>query len=187
MVNSMDIKEVKNEIKNDRKVYLGKKYLIYLILKHQNYIYYKALKYNRLYRFYKLHRKRLFSKIKFIYIIKMKNLYCNKYSLELNGANIGKNFRIYHSNIVINEKSVIGDNCCLHGNNCIGNNGINNNCPVIGNNVDIGYGVTIIGNVRIVDNVIIGANSVIVKDLTEENAIYAGCPAKLIRKTINDD
>lgn len=178
----MNIKDIRKEIKNDKKNYLGKKSFIYMIIGHQNYIYYKALKYNRLYRFYKLNHKGIINKIQYIYITKKKNLYCNKYGLEINGAKIGKNFTIFHSNIIINEKSTLGDNCYLHGNNCIGNNGINNMCPQIGNNVNIGYGAAIIGNVRIGDNIVIGANSIVNKDLLESNAIYAGCPAKLVRR-----
>lgn len=178
----MDIKNIKKEIKSDKEFYLERKSFVYMLIGYQNYIYYKALKYNRLYRFYKLNHKGIINKLKYAYIMKKRNLYCNKYNLELGGAKIGKNFTIFHSNIIINEKSTIGDNCCLHGNNCIGNNGIDNKCPQIGNNVDIGYGTAIIGNVKIGDNIIIGANSVVNKDLLESNAAYAGCPAKLIRK-----
>ena len=178
----MDIKDIRKTIRIDRKIYLGKKSLIYMIINHPNYVYYKALKYNRLYRFYKLNQQKIVNKFKYVYYKKKKNLYCNKYNLELNGAEIGEGFVIFHRNVIINEKSKIGDNCCLHGNNCIGNNGINNNCPQIGNNVDIGYGTAIIGDVRINDNIVIGANSIVTKDLLESNAVYAGCPAKLIRR-----
>ena len=178
----MNIKDIKNKIKCDKKNYLGKKSVIYRIISHQNYVYYKALKYNRLYRFYKLNHKGIINMLKYIYYKKKKNLYCNKYNIELNGAEIGENFIIFHSNIIINEKSTIGDNCYFHGNNCIGNNGIINKCPQIGNNVDVGYGTAIIGDVKRSDNIVIGANSVVNKDLLESNAIYAGCPAKLVRR-----
>lgn len=178
----MNIKKTKDIIKMDKKVYLGEKSFIYLFIKHQNIIYYKALKYNRLYRYYKLNQKTIFNKFLLIYYTKKKNTYCNNYSVELNGANIGKNFKIFHNNIVINEKSIIQNNCRLHGNNCIGNNGIDNKCPIIGNNVDIGYGSVIIGDIKIVDNITVGANSVVVNSLTQKNAVYAGCPARFIRK-----
>lgn len=178
----MNIKDIRREIKRDKENYLGGKKLIYMIIRHQNYIYYNALKYNRLYRFYKMHHSGIIKKIIYLFIIYKKNIYCNKYGLELNGAKIGKNFTIFHRNIIINEKSTIGDNCHLHGNNCIGNNGINNKCPQIGNNVDIGYGSAIIGDITIEDNIIIGANSIVTKNLLEKNAIYAGCPAKLVRR-----
>jgi acetyltransferase-like isoleucine patch superfamily enzyme len=51
----------------------------------------------------------------------------------------------------------------------------------IGNNVWIGINVTIVGPSVIADNVIIGANSVVLGNL-ECNGVYAGSPAKLIRK-----
>jgi len=51
----------------------------------------------------------------------------------------------------------------------------------IGNDVWIGINVTIVGPANVGDNVIIGANSLVLGDL-EPDAVYAGSPAKLIRK-----
>jgi acetyltransferase-like isoleucine patch superfamily enzyme len=51
----------------------------------------------------------------------------------------------------------------------------------IGNNVWIGINVTIIGPAVIGDNVVIGANS-LVMGILEPNTVYAGSPAKQIRK-----
>ena len=50
----------------------------------------------------------------------------------------------------------------------------------IGNNVSIGTNSTILP-VEICDNVVIGAGSVVVKDIFQ-SGIYAGNPAKFIRK-----
>lgn len=50
----------------------------------------------------------------------------------------------------------------------------------IGNNVSIGSNTTILP-VRIADDVVVGAGSVVTKNL-EERGIYAGNPARLIRK-----
>lgn len=50
----------------------------------------------------------------------------------------------------------------------------------IGNHVSIGTNATILP-VTITDNVVIGAGSVVTKDINE-SGIYAGNPAKLIRK-----
>jgi len=50
----------------------------------------------------------------------------------------------------------------------------------IGNNVSIGSNATIMP-VRICDDVVIGAGAVVTKDITE-SGIYAGNPARLIRK-----
>ena len=51
----------------------------------------------------------------------------------------------------------------------------------IGNDCFIGAGVTILKGVHVGDNVVIGANSLVTKDLPS-NGIYAGNPAKLIRR-----
>lgn len=51
----------------------------------------------------------------------------------------------------------------------------------IGNNVWIGINVTIVGPASIGDNVVIGAHSLVMGDLVC-NGVYAGSPAKLIRK-----
>lgn len=50
----------------------------------------------------------------------------------------------------------------------------------IGNNVSIGSNSTILP-IRVCDNVVIGAGSVVTKDINEPG-IYAGNPARLIRK-----
>lgn len=176
---------VKESIRLDRKLYLGRKHLLYFLIKHQNYIYYKAIKYNRWYRYYKQKRYNGINAFFFYFFTRKKNKYCNKYGIELNGASFGEKIKLYHGDIVINEQAQIGNNCKLHGNNCIGNNGDNNLCPIIGDNVDIGYGTTIIGNVKISSNIVIGANSLVNKDLLEENCIYAGSPAKKIKRIQN--
>lgn len=51
----------------------------------------------------------------------------------------------------------------------------------IGDNVWIGINVTIVGPATVGDNVIVGANSLVLGNL-EANGVYAGSPAKLIRK-----
>lgn len=52
---------------------------------------------------------------------------------------------------------------------------------VVGDGTWIGAGTTILPGVCIGSGVIIGAGSVIVKDC-EDNAVYAGNPAKLIKR-----
>lgn len=58
---------------------------------------------------------------------------------------------------------------------------INTNKISIGDDCFIGAGTMILKGVQIGDNVVVGANSVVTKNL-ESNAIYAGNPAKMIRK-----
>ena len=55
----------------------------------------------------------------------------------------------------------------------------------IGHDCWIGANTTILPGVTIGDNVIIGANSVVNKDIPS-NSIYAGAPARFIRKLRND-
>ena len=51
----------------------------------------------------------------------------------------------------------------------------------IGNNVITGADVIVLGGIHIGDNVMIGAGSVVTKDIPS-NSVYAGNPAKLIKK-----
>lgn len=62
---------------------------------------------------------------------------------------------------------------------------VENDRPVIiGKNVFIGMGAIILKGVTIGDNSIVGAGSIVVKDV-EPNSIYAGNPARFIRKLEN--
>ncbi|WP_298693155.1 serine acetyltransferase [uncultured Sulfuricurvum sp.] len=101
-------------------------------------------------------------------------------------TSVGSGLKLYHGQgLVVNDHSIIGSNCTLRHNTTIGHKELSNGTfsasPIIGDNVDIGSNVVIIGPVTIGDNVIIGAGSVVVKSL-ESNAVYAGNPAKLIKK-----
>src|SRR5699024_4182549 len=82
-----------------------------------------------------------------------KNRLGNKINLNVHENCLGKGVTIYHTDIVINFGSFIGDYSKLHGSNCIGNNGINDKAPQIGSFVDIGYGAILIGNIKIADNI----------------------------------
>lgn len=99
---------------------------------------------------------------------------------------IGSGLKLYHGQgLVVNDHSIIGSNCTLRHNTTIGHkelpDGTFSASPIIGDDVDIGSNTAIIGPVTIGDNVIIGAGSVVVKNL-ESNGIYAGNPARLIKK-----
>ena len=57
---------------------------------------------------------------------------------------------------------------------------------VVGNDVWIGQNVTILPGVNVGDGVIIGLNSTVASDL-EPYGVYAGNPARLIRKRFDDE
>ena len=97
---------------------------------------------------------------------------------------IGKGLIIYHGQaLVVNFKTIIGDNCVLRNSVTIGHkklaDGSMSACPRIGNNVDIGANVCIIGDVTIGDNVIIGAGAVVIKDIPP-NSVAVGNPARVL-------
>ena len=107
------------------------------------------------------------------------------FSLPLNV--FGKGLSIAHrGTIVVSNEAKIGDYCRIHEGVTIGVTGDaywgcqKNMAPVIGNNVFLGSGCKIIGNIKIADNVSIGANSVVVKDIMQNNTTWAGIPAKCI-------
>lgn len=179
----MDKKKLKELIKDDKKIYSSniKINKIYdFIVRRNNRYFYKNIYYSRMYNFYLEKRNSILGKIEFIYYSRKNNLLGRRNNLELYGK-FGKCLKIYHSNIVINKKAVLGDNVVLHGNNCIGNKNDENEAPIIGDNVDIGYGAIIIGNIRIANNIKIGANATVTKSFLEEGITIVGSPAKKIK------
>lgn len=120
-----------------------------------------------------------------------------------NGATlkIGKNVGISSTALVAHIGITIGDNVKIGGGVCIYDTDFHalnahdrNNSDkdmalkqkktvIIGNNVFIGAHSTILKGVNIGDNAIIGACSVVTKDIPE-NEIWAGNPAKFLKKQI---
>jgi Acetyltransferase (isoleucine patch superfamily) len=108
---------------------------------------------------------------------------------------IGQNCKIQSHSFVC-EMVTIGDQCVIaHGvmfiNDLFDSGGPANGdktkwkSTTIGNHVSIGSNATILP-VAICDHVVIGAGSVVTKNITEPG-IYAGNPAKLIRKLKLDE
>jgi acetyltransferase-like isoleucine patch superfamily enzyme len=106
------------------------------------------------------------------------------------GVEIGKNCKI-QSHAFICELVTVGDNCFISHGAMFVNDPFKVGGPAkgnrtlwrkttIGNNVSIGTNATIMP-VEICSNVVIGAGAVVTKNITEPG-IYAGNPAKLIRK-----
>lgn len=94
-------------------------------------------------------------------------------------ATIGHSFYVGHfGNIIINANAVIGNNCNISQGVTIGvsGRGTKRGVPILGNNVYIGANATVVGNIRVGDGAVIGANSLVVKDVTEETTVV-GVPA----------
>ena len=171
-------------LKEDKRRYGLKsisKILFFKVTKNQLNEYVRILKYSRILQFYKA-KNGISNILKRLYFERKFNIISERNNIFLQG-NFGKNLRIFHRNILLNQYASIGDNCVLHGNNCIGNDGVNpENCPSVGNNVHIGYGATLIGKIKIADNIIIGANSLVNRSFEEPNVVIAGIPAKVIKR-----
>ena len=97
-------------------------------------------------------------------------------------AQIGHSFYIGHfGGIILNAKTIIGNNCNLAQGVTIGVSGLNENrgVPIIGNNVYVGVNSVIAGKITIGNNVLIGSSSLVTSNV-EDNAVMLGVPATKI-------
>ena len=104
-------------------------------------------------------------------------------------AEIGSEFYIGHfGGIIINAKSVIGNNCNISQGVTIGISGksINRGVPIIGNNVYIGANAVVVGKITVGDNAVVGANSFVNRDI-ETNTTVLGIPAKKVSDNTSSD
>ena len=173
-------KDLKKILKCDKENIISgtlTKKIFYYLTNHINKINYISIVYFRKYYYYKEKKKYLLC----VYYAIKKNKIIEKYNIEL-PKRFGKNLRMPHRNVIINENAVVGDNCCFHGFNVVGNNGKNEKAPRLGNNVDVGVGAKIIGDIYIADNCIIAANAVVNKSCYEKGTILIGVPAKSFNK-----
>jgi len=102
---------------------------------------------------------------------------------------IGRGFYIgHHGCIIVNPKTVIGNNCNISHDVTIGEKfgGYHPGVPVIGDNVYIGPGAKIIGRVYVGDNACIGAGSVVIRDVPYKSVV-AGNPARVISRKGSGD
>lgn len=87
--------------------------------------------------------------------------------------------------IIINGFAKVGKNCRIHPFTTIGIDGHSDKVASIGDNVYLSNGCKIIGDVKICDNVVVAAGAVVVKNITEENSVFGGVPAKKISDSGN--
>lgn len=98
-----------------------------------------------------------------------------KFGIEIHpNTQIGYGFYIGHwGGIVINEKTIIGNNCYISQGVTIGqiNRGERQDTSTIEDEVYIGPGAKILGKIHIRDNSAIGANAVVVKDVKSKTTV----------------
>jgi serine O-acetyltransferase/putative colanic acid biosynthesis acetyltransferase WcaB len=88
--------------------------------------------------------------------------------------------RVYHgAGIVINGRTVLGDDVAIRQNVTIGNARSGGPCPVIGDRVELGAGAIVIGGISIGDDARIGAGAVVTKDVPA-GATAVGNPARIV-------
>ena len=105
------------------------------------------------------------------------------------GATIGKRVFFDHGmGIVIGETAEIGDDCVIYHGVTLGGTSATRSKrhPTLKNGVVVGTGAKILGNITLGENVKIGANSVVLKSIPD-NRVAVGIPAKIIKKTKEED
>lgn len=96
---------------------------------------------------------------------------------------IGKDSKFAYGGIgvVLHSRSSIGDRVIIGQGVTIGRKLSPEGVPRIGSDVYISAGARVLGGVTVGNNVIIGANSVVISDIPD-NCIYAGVPARVVKK-----
>lgn len=167
-------KELKIKIKKDYYRYY-KKYKISLKEKFD-----ERLKIVIKFRKANYYKKYKFRKYWYIYMYKRIS---SKYLIQIPyTCNIGYGFYIGHiGNIIINPKTIIGNNVNIANGVCIGqeNRGKRKGAPIIGDKVWIGANAVIVGNIKIGNNVLIAPNSFVNFDVPDDS-IVIGSPGKII-------
>ncbi len=111
--------------------------------------------------------------------------YRQKYGYQIpETVKIGKGLMLKHwGYVVINSKSIIGDNCTILQGVTLGqtNRGEHKGAPTIGNEVYLSPGCAVVGKVTIGNNVLIGPNAYVNFDVPD-NSIVIGNPGKIISK-----
>lgn len=104
-----------------------------------------------------------------------------KYLMAIPPNTCEAGLHIMHLGIVrINPNAQVGKNVSLHVNTVLAAKGTSDAAPILEEGVVVGTGSVIVGAVHVSKNVAVGANSVVTKDITEENIAVAGVPAKKV-------
>jgi serine O-acetyltransferase len=126
-------------------------------------------------------QRALLSLIHRLLFVLVRNLYGIEIPVE---ADLGRRLSIAHQGgIVLNPRTVMGDDCLLRHNTTIGAGGAGGSAPTIGNRVDIGAGAVVMGDISIGDDVRIGPNAVVMNDVPAGGSAFAA-PARIIRQPV---
>lgn len=96
-------------------------------------------------------------------------------------AHIGPGFCLVHSNgVVIGDRARIGAHFICFQGVTVGDSGKGDGQPVLGNWVKASAGAKILGGIEIGAGAIVGANSVVLKNVSD-GGVAVGAPARVIR------
>lgn len=178
--------ELRAFLNSERELYIKGGFLrelVLILLQDSDYLiwsYVKSLRYTE-YNFNNNNRFRYF------FHQRRKNIKGIRLGISIYHNSIDKGLKIHHyGNIIVNKNAKIGKNCELHGDNCIGNKGDFDkySAPIIGDNLDFGVGAVALGNIKLGNNITVGANAVVIKDCTDNQATLAGIPARIIKQGV---
>lgn len=117
-----------------------------------------------------------------VYRFRLKRLQKKTFIQIPRNTKIGKGFYIGHNGrIIVNEKTVIGDNCNIATGVVIGqeNRGKRKGCPTIGDSVWIGANAAIVGKIKIGNDVLIAPLTYVNFDVPS-HSIVVGNPGRII-------
>ena len=88
---------------------------------------------------------------------------------------VGQRLEIHHrGKVVVNEATVIGDDCVLLHGVTLGNRRPGGGAPTLGNRVEVGAYAQLLGPITIGDDVRIGALALVVEDVPAGATVLAG-------------
>lgn len=97
---------------------------------------------------------------------------------------VGPGLSLPHpQSIVVSHHSVVGRNCLIRHGVTIGvSRAGDSDAPKLGDNIEVGCGAVLLGGIKIGNSAVVGANTVVVKDVSEHTVIV-GASSRVIGET----